>query len=257
MPASMPVRLGSTEPLTTPQRPGIRSARSLMATMQVEVPTMLTTSPRAAPAPRASQWASKAPTGIGMPGLRPMRSAHSGERVPAMCVGGGVGALQLCRRSHRAAGRRRSRKSSGGKPPSDSFHIHLWPIAQTLRVTLAGSLMPQSVAATMSQFSKRGGGLVAFVGIVAQPVEELGPAPFGGVGSSAPVDGGQVGFVARAAVISGGFLPGAVVAPEIVIADRVQVFVDGDYARAGGVDRYGFDVLAVDTGACDGCAAWR
>ena len=29
--------------------------------------------------------------------------------------------------------------------------------------------------------------------------------------------------------------PGAVVAPEVVVVDRIQVLVDGDYAGAGGV----------------------
>ena len=54
-----------------------------MAMMQVEVPTTLTTSPSRHPAPRASQWASNAPTGIGMPGRRPNSEAHSGDRWPA------------------------------------------------------------------------------------------------------------------------------------------------------------------------------
>jgi hypothetical protein len=45
------------------------------------------------------------------------------------------------------------RKESGGRPPSDAFHIHLWPIAHTLRGARSGSVMPQSVAATMSQCS--------------------------------------------------------------------------------------------------------
>ena len=46
------------------------------------------------------------------------------------------------------------RNSSGGRPPRARFHIHLWPMAQTLRFTFFGSVMPQSVAATMSQCSK-------------------------------------------------------------------------------------------------------
>ncbi len=46
------------------------------------------------------------------------------------------------------------RSSSLGKPPSCLFHNHLCPIAQMLRLTFFGSVMPQSVAATMSQCSK-------------------------------------------------------------------------------------------------------
>ena len=34
-----------------------------------------------------------------------------------------------------------------------AFHIHLWPIAHVLRFTFFGSVMPHSVAATMSQCS--------------------------------------------------------------------------------------------------------
>src|ERR1039458_2472518 len=45
------------------------------------------------------------------------------------------------------------RKLSGGRPPSCRFHSHLCPMAQTLRFTFLGSVMPQSVAATMSQCS--------------------------------------------------------------------------------------------------------
>ena len=42
-----------------------------IAMMQVEVPTTLTTSPSRHPAPMASQCASNAPTGIGMPARKP------------------------------------------------------------------------------------------------------------------------------------------------------------------------------------------
>ena len=52
--------------------------------MQVEVPTTLTTSPWRTPAPMASQCASKAPTGMGMPARRPSFAAHSGESFPAI-----------------------------------------------------------------------------------------------------------------------------------------------------------------------------
>ena len=38
--------------------------------------------------------------------------------------------------------------------PVARFHSHLCPIAQTLRLTFFGSVMPHSVAATMSQCSK-------------------------------------------------------------------------------------------------------
>ena len=83
-PASIPVSAGCTEPGTTPQSPGTHAALSLTAMMQVEVPITLTTSPRRTPAPIASQCASKAPTGIGMPARSPSRSAHAAVRRPAI-----------------------------------------------------------------------------------------------------------------------------------------------------------------------------
>ena len=57
-------------------RPGSGWCPRPSAMMQVEVPTTFTTSPTRQPAPMASQWASKAPTGIGMPACRPSRSAQ-------------------------------------------------------------------------------------------------------------------------------------------------------------------------------------
>ena len=86
-------------------------------------------------------------------------------------------ARRVSRARRRAADRRAARKSSGGRPPSAAFHIHLWPMAQMLRGTCAGSVMPQSTAATMSQCSSAVTKRVALVGIVAQPVQQLGEAP--------------------------------------------------------------------------------
>ena len=57
---------------------------SLMAMMQVEVPTTLTTSPSRTPAPMASQCASNAPTGMGMPARNRSLAAHSAESRPAI-----------------------------------------------------------------------------------------------------------------------------------------------------------------------------
>ena len=50
----------------------------------------------------------------------------------------------------------------------------------------------------------------------------------------------------------GGFAPGAVVAPEVVVVDGVEVRVDRDHAGAGGVERDGLDGVAVDAGVLDG-----
>ena len=94
-PASMPVKRGWTLPGTTPQTPGMSSVFAAMAMMQVEVPTTLTTSPSRQPAPMASQWASKAPTGMGMPARRPSCVGPSLARGAGDGVGGLVIAAEL------------------------------------------------------------------------------------------------------------------------------------------------------------------
>ena len=88
---------------------------------------------------------------------------------------------------------------------------------------------------------ERGGEAVALVGIVAQPVQQFREAPLGGVDAAAPVDGVQLSAARAAAVISRGFFPGAMIAPEVIIVERLQAFVHGNDAGAGGVERDGFD----------------
>jgi hypothetical protein len=56
-------------------------------------------------------------------------------------------------RTPSSSGSTRERKSCGGSPPQRGFHIHLCPMAQTLRRAFDGSAMPARVAATMSQCS--------------------------------------------------------------------------------------------------------
>ena len=61
---------------------------------------------------------------------------------------------------------------------------------------------------------------LALNGIVAQPVQQFGEAPLGRVDAATPVDGGEF-------LLSGGFgdvrgfLPGTVIAPEIVFVKRL------------------------------------
>ena len=152
-PASIPVRLGCTLPCTTPQTPGTSFTDGVMPIMQVDVPTTLTISSLRQPAPMASQCASKAPTGMGMPAFKPSCSAHSADRCPARWSEVAYSPCSFSR-TPVSSGSTVTRKSSGGSPPSEAFHIHLWPMAQTLRFPFFASVMPHSVAATMSQCSK-------------------------------------------------------------------------------------------------------
>ena len=119
--------------------------------MHVEVPTTFTTSPVPPPAPIASQCASNAPTGIGIPAFNPSFSAHSAVSVPAI-VARCVSPVQFF--AHIRQERIDVvRNFSDGNPPSAEFHIHLCPIAQIDRGAFAGSVIPHSTAATMSQCS--------------------------------------------------------------------------------------------------------
>src|SRR5580704_3427531 len=151
-PASTPVFFGCTDPGTTPHTPGISCVESLIAMMHVEVPTTFTTSPVRAPAPIASQCASNAPTGIGIPAFSPSFSAHSAVSVPAIVSLAAYRPFNLSR-TPPSSGSTLVKNFSDGNPPSAEFHIHLCPIAQIDRGAFAGSVIPQSTAATMSQCS--------------------------------------------------------------------------------------------------------
>ena len=129
--------LGCTLPCTTPQTPGTRFTDGVIPMMQVDVPTTFTMSSVRQPAPIASQCASKAPTGIGIPGLqsqllRPVRRQRSRD-----LLGCGVLAIQLFADSA-SSGSTFTRNSPAEARPVARFHIHLWPMAQTLRFTFSG-----------------------------------------------------------------------------------------------------------------------
>ncbi len=100
---------------------------------------------------------------------------------------------------------------------------------------------------------ERGGEARTFGRVVAQPVEEFGEAPFAGVDAAAPIDGGQLLLVCGRGDL-GGFPPGAMVAPKVVIVDGLHVRIDRDYAGAGGIECDGFDRVAINTGILDGAA---
>ena len=76
------------------------------------------------------------------------------------------------------------------------------------------------------------------------------------VDAAAPLDGFEIRCV-RGGGDLGGLLPGAMVAPEVVIVERLEVGVDRDDAGAGGVERDGLDGVAVDAGVVDAPCAWR
>ena len=133
------------------------------------------------------------------------------------------------------------------------FHIHLWPMAQTLRLTLAGIGDAAERGGHHVAVLEGGGELGALIGVVAQPVEQLGEAPFVGVDAAAPVDGFEAVVVGgRGDLLGFGF--GAMVAPEVVVVERLQVCVDRDDAGAGGIEGDGRNVFPVMPAGFDGVA---
>ncbi len=69
-----------------PQRPGTSGSRfeaGQTQMSQVLVPMILTKRPVSTPEPTPPRWASKEPTAMAMPGLRPSFFAHSLVRPPA------------------------------------------------------------------------------------------------------------------------------------------------------------------------------
>ena len=95
------------------------------------------------------------------------------------------------------------------------------------------------------------GEAAALGGVVAQPVQQLGEAPLGGVDAAAPVDGLEALPVGRGGDL-GGFLPRPVVAPQVVIVQRLHVGVHRNYGAPGGIERHGFDGVAANAGRLNG-----
>jgi hypothetical protein len=94
-----------------------------------------------------------------------------------------------------------------------------------------------------------GGHPGALVRVMAEPVEEFGEAPFGGIDAATPGEGFEAGGAAVGGDF-GGFAVGAVVAPEVIVADGLEVFVHGDDGGASGIESEGLDIGAGD--ACLG-----
>ena len=190
--------------------------------MQVEVPTTLTTSPLRQPAPMASQCASKAPTGIGMPRFqaqlfRPFLREMAGRSGRKWRIG---------RRAFRARLQTADRLWSGTlrpavRPSASVPHplvAHGADAARDLRRIGDAAEHGRHHVAVF----ERGSHARALLRIVAQPVQQLGESPLRGIDAAAPVDGFQLFGACAASVMSRASLLGAMVAPEIVIVERIE-----------------------------------
>ncbi len=159
--------------------------------------------------------------GSGMPGAQPESLvAHSASDGPASVSEVAIAARRSSPARRRAADRPPSENASGGRPPSAAFHSHLWPIAQTLRGTCAGSVDAAQHGRDHVAVLERRHEPVALVRVVAQPVQQLRESPLRRVHAAAPVDGLESASRARRAVMSAASSPGAVVAPEVVVVER-------------------------------------
>ena len=82
---------------------------------------------------------------------------------------------------------------------------------------------------------KGGDEVTARFGIMAQPMQQLGEAPFRGIHSAAPTDRFQTELVGFPCNLEG-FLQGAVITPEIVFIQRLEIRADRNHTRTRGVE---------------------
>ena len=85
--------------------------------------------------------------------------------------------------------------------------------------------------------------LVALFRVVPQPVQQLGESPLVRINAAAPLDRFEIFAVGKLGNLLRLTL-GAMVAPEVVVIERLQCRIDRNHARAGGVERDGLDMLA-------------
>src|SRR5215472_17436124 len=93
---------------------------------------------------------------------------------------------------------------------------------------------------------KRGGKLAALLWIVAKPMQQLRESPLRGIHPAAPVDRFQA-FAMGGRGDFGSFVFGAVVAPQVILTERFQVFANWNHRRAGGVEGDGSDVFSANS----------
>ncbi len=144
-PASMPVYCGCIEPCTTPHTPGIKSRLARDRHDAGGGAHDIHDIALANAGPIASQCASNAPTGTGMPARRPKRLRPTRAPVPGQMVAGGIRAAQLGAHAPASSGSTAARKSSGGSPPSSAIpHPLVAHGADAALQPVYGSVMPHS-----------------------------------------------------------------------------------------------------------------
>ncbi len=114
-----------------------------------------------------------------------------------------------------------------------------------LRFTCRGVFDPGQRSRNHVAVLKRADKLRTLVWIVTQPVQQLGESPLGRVHTAAPLDRVQL-LEARQLGDERGFLLGAMVAPQVVIVERLHAFADWNDAGASCIERDRFDLVAAD-----------
>src|SRR5713226_9747097 len=89
---------------------------------------------------------------------------------------------------------------------------------------------------------------------MAKPVEEFREAPFRGIDASAPVDRGEL-FAVRGCGDFRGFGFGAMITPQIIVIERLEIFADGNDGGAGGVESNGENLIGGNAGLSNDLAS--
>ena len=137
------------------------------------------------------------------------------------------------------------RNSCDGSPPHFGFHIHLCPMAQALRGASAGDVMPQRVAATISQCSNAEARRSRLSGLWRSQCRSFAKPPLMRVDAATPVDCFEVLLVRERGNLLR-FMLRPVIAPQVVIIERLHLCIDGNHARSCGVEGYGGYVACID-----------
>ena len=91
---------------------------------------------------------------------------------------------------------------------------------------------------------------------MAKPMEELREAPLGRINATAPIDRGEL-LAVRDRGDFRGFGFGAVIAPQIIVIERLEIFADGNDGGASGVQGEGENLIGGNPGFPDDLAGSR
>ena len=253
----MPVMPGCIDPGTTPQTPGISAGSSRDrhdaggGAHHVDHVAHAARRRRSRPSARRTR-----PPGIGMPARRPSFPAHSGGK-PARRSRSLV--------AYAARQFRRARPPAAGPPPSGTPPAAGRP-ARVPHPLVAHGADAARHAGRVGDAAQRGRHHVAML----QRGGQCGRASRDCAAASAaawrsPTRRSRRRRTTRSlrardaravAVISRRLLPGAVVAPEVVVVERLEVRVHRDHARPGGVEGERLDGAACHAGRRPAPCAW-